>query len=320
MVTEDAKITRVLIAYDGSGYSHAILNDLRSSGLPHTTKALIISVAEVGLPVNSRNAELYLNSGVTEYLQKHRGQAGQNLSESSGLARLAADELLKYFPEWSIEVEAVSGSPALEILLRAGMFQPDLIVIGERGLSSIQDFGLGSTSQTVLSQAKCPVRISRRTPPGVRSRHNIVIGFDGSIGSMMAIKAVAERPWSTRPQIRLITVTDPLALLKPGRALRPVAGMSEGKIEGEQKWVNYLAVDALRVIRGAGLSVSLHVYSGNPRMVLISEATKWNADAVFLGATAREPTLFSLGCVALAIANRAGCSVEVVRENISPGS
>ncbi len=133
---------------------------------------------------------------------------------------------------------------------------------------------------------------------------------------MAAIKMLASRSWKTTPEIRLVTIiTDPFTLLKPGRAFDPIPGMSEGIMEGEEKWVQMLAVIALQLLRDAGLSAGLNSYSGNPRMVLTREAKAWDADAIFLGAHSLElqPQLSSLGCVALAIANRSSCSVEVVR-------
>ena len=316
MLKNNDTTARILIAYDGSGYSHAILNELESSGLPHTAEVLIISVSEVWLPVKHQESEALPDRDLIEYFRKHLEQFEKNLAEARAIVNLAREDLLKFFPDWSIQVKIVSGSPAREILLKAGKFKPDLIVVGERGLSSDQDVGLGSTSQTVLAEAKCPVRISRFKPPADRLRLKILIGFDGSPGSMIAIKWAVSRAWQTKPEIRLVTVTDPFTLLKPGRVLQPIQGMSEGKIEGEQKWVQNLAVNALQLLRGAGLSATLHIYSGNPRMVLIGEATKWDADAVFIGATSGEnrPEFYPLGCVASAIANRATCSVEVVRE------
>lgn len=117
------------------------------------------------------------------------------------------------------------------------------------------------------------------------------------------------------PQIRLVTITDPFTLLNPGRVFDPIAGMSEGTMEGEEKWVHILAVGALQHLCESGLSASLFSYSGNPRVVLTREVKTWDADTIFLGAHSLERQLqFSpLGCVALAIANQASCSVEVVR-------
>ena len=308
-------IAKILIGYDGSGCAHGVLSELRFSGLPLKAQVIIISVCEIWLPLINPTQEVPLDKEQAEYFQKHREQVERNLVETSAIADHAREEIVRYFPDWVIDVEVVSGSPALQILLTAESFQPDVIVVGERGLSSDQDVGLGSTAQTVLSNAKCTVRIARLKPQTATSQPRIIIGFDGSPGSMAAIKMLASRSWKTTPEIRLVTITDPFTLLKPGRAFDPIPGMSEGTMEGEEKWVQMLAVSALQLLRDAGLSAGLHSYSGNPRMVLTREAKAWDADAIFLGAHSLElqPQLSSLGCVALAIANRSSCSVEVVR-------
>ncbi len=315
MLKTDSGIAKLLIAYDGSGSAHGVLSELRSSGLPQKAQVIIISVCEIWLRLITPTREAPLDRKLAEYFQKHREQVERNLAETSTIACEAREELLRYFPDWSIDVEVVSGSPALQILLKAEAFHPDIIVVGERGLSSEKDSALGSTAQTVLSDAKCPVRIARLKPQMERSQPRIIIGFDGSPGSFTAVNSVASRAWKTKPEIRLVTITDPFTLLKPGRAFDPIPGMSEGTMEGEEKWVQMLAKSALQLLDDSGLSAALHSYSGNPRMLLTREAETWDADAIFLGAHSLEHQLrlSSLGCVALAIANRAYCSVEVVR-------
>ena len=313
------KVTRILIAYDGSGYSHAALSELRCSGLPDKADVLIVSVSEIWLPppVKYQEAESVPDSDVAEYFQTYSEQTDRNLAETKIIVSQARDELLRYFFDWNIKTEAVMGSPAREILSRALEFKPDLIVVGARGLSSDQETGLGSISQKVLTAAKCSVRISRLKSEVIRSRLRIIIGFDASSESMLAVETVASRSWKTKPEIRLITVTDPFTLLIPGRVFQPIPGMSEGRMKGKEKWVETLTANALQVLGDAGLSATLHIHSGNPRMMLISEAEKWSANSIFIGSNSLpfEPESYSLGCVASAIAALASCSVEVVRKS-----
>lgn len=315
MIKNDDTTTRILIAYDGSGYSHAILTELQSSDLPNKADVIIISVAEIWLPVERQEAKNSPDRNVAEYVRKRCEQADRNLLETKVIVREAREELLRYFPDWNIKIEVQSGSPARKILSRSCEFDPDLVVVGAQGLSSDRETGLGSVSQKVLTSAKCSVRISRPRPDVSRSRLKIIIGFDASKGSMAAVRTVALRRWKTKPEIRLVTITDPFILLKPGRVLQPVLGLSEGRIKGEQEWVKMLAANALQVLQDAGLSVTLHIYDGNPRMVMVREAEEWGADSIFIGANSLqiESEFYPLGCVASAIAARANCSVEVVR-------
>ena len=320
MIKNDDTTTRILIAYDGSGYSHGILNELRSSGLPQKAEVIIISVAETWLPVEYQEDKSFPDSDVAVYVQKHREQVDRNLAETKVIVREAHEELLQYFPDWNIRPEIYSGSPAREILSRSFDFNPDLVVVGAQELSSDGETGLGSISQKVLTAAKYSVRISRLKPDVSRSPLKIIIGFDASPGSMEAVRTVALRRWKIKPELRLVTITDPFILLKPGRVLQPIPGLSEGRMKGEQELVKMLAANAIQVLNDAGLSVTLHIYDGNPRLVMVREAAKWGADSVFIGANSLqvEPEFYPLGCVASAIAARANCSVEVVRIGKQP--
>jgi hypothetical protein len=47
------KRMKVLIAYDGSGYADAALDDLRRAGLPGDAEALVVSVADGLVNVHS---------------------------------------------------------------------------------------------------------------------------------------------------------------------------------------------------------------------------------------------------------------------------
>ena len=319
MIKNAHKIKKILIAYDGSGYSRSALNELRHSGLPATAEAIIISVSEIWLPVGYEDSEINVDPDVSEYYEKHREQTNRDLTETKAIVTAAREELLRYFPNWQINTEVVCGSPATEILSRASEFKPDLIVVGPQGLSSDRETGLGSISHKILATAKCSVRISRLKPNPPLSRLKIMIGFDGSDGSMAAVRAVALRPWKTKPEVRLLTVTYPFTLLEPGRVFQPIPGMSEGRMAGEEKWVKALAADALQILLDKGFSATLNICSGNPRIILSREAQEWDADSIFVGAHSRQPQheFYSIGCVASAIASRADCSVEIVREQFA---
>ena len=307
---------KLLIAYDGSGYSHAILNELQRSGLPYKAEVLIISVSEIWLPIRFEDAEIVKDPHVSEYYEKHREQTDRDLAETKAIVSAAREELLRYFPNWDIDTKAVWGSPATEILSRASEFKPDLIVVGPQGLSSDRETGLGSISHKILAEAKCSVRISRLKPDVPLSRLKIMIGFDASSGSMAAVQAVALRPWKTKPEVRLLTITYPFTLLEPGRVFQPIPGMSEGRMGG--KWVETLAADALQIFLDGGFSATLNIYSGNPRIILSREAQEWGADSIFIGAHSHQlqQEFYSIGCVASATTARANCSVEVVRKKL----
>ncbi len=70
------------------------------------------------------------------------------------------DRAMEMVPS-GIEKEAFSetGSPAVVILDFAAERNPDLIVMGSRGLGVVKGVLLGSVSQYVVEQSKCPVMV-----------------------------------------------------------------------------------------------------------------------------------------------------------------
>ena len=64
------------------------------------------------------------------------------------------------------------------------------------------------------------------------------------------------------------------------------------------------------------LNVSSVILQGDPKHALVAEAEKRGADSIFVGSTGFSNRFerFLLGSVSAAIAARAHCSVEVVRE------
>lgn len=306
---------KLLFAYDGSGISRSLIKDLRISGLPEKAGICMISVSEVWLPpqIVSTDFNSFSDHDVTEYFRKHSEQMERNLARTKEILFEAKAELQKYFPKWNIETKASTGSPAAEILLKAFEFKPELIVIGSQGLSWDRIRRLGSISQKVLTESNCPVRIARTKRDSDFQCLKIAVCFDGSNGSLEAVKTVALRRWQGNPEIRLMTVTDPLIALIPGRAFQVIPGLEEDRMTGEKRWVESLAEKALEILHNAGHNASLKIYSGNPRLVLINETDDWGADLIFIGANSDLSQKNTLGSVASAVAIRSSCTIEVVR-------
>jgi len=213
---------KILIAYDGSGYSHTSLVDLKHAGLPQKVEVLIVSVAEEWLPPEKNETTFGspTDNDIVEYFQTRSEQIDRNLAETTAILVEAKRELQRNFPKWSVETEGSIGSPAQEILQRTADFKPDLIVVGAQGLSSDRVSGIGSVSQKILSESHSQVRIVRSNPKTEPAHLKIVICFGGSPCSMEAVKTVAQRSWPGQPEVRLMVATDPLTALIPGRVFR----------------------------------------------------------------------------------------------------
>src|SRR5262245_41510122 len=116
---------KILIAYDGSDYANAALEDLPRAGLPRAAEVLIWSVAEVFLPPSS--PEPALPAEVPAAVQRAWAQATHAVAEAHALAQQARTHLLASFPVWDVRAEACADSPAWAVIKKADTWQPDLI-------------------------------------------------------------------------------------------------------------------------------------------------------------------------------------------------
>lgn len=292
---------KILVGYDGSKYADAAIDDLVNAGLPKQGTALAVSVAEVWMPPTDSPAEDE-NGGTNPYvaeLARHYEEVGRReVAEAEASAKHAQERIHSILPGWDVRFAATYGSPAWEILSAADDFQADLIVVGSQGRTGLSRFVLGSISQKVLSTAHCSVRVARGHIEVDPSPERIVIGFDGTEGSIAAADAVARRNWSQGSEVRLIA-----------------AGVHEEGSPVGREWIERAAHGPLKSIQAAGYAAELVISSGNPKRILVEEAEKWDADCIFVGATSAVGRLerYLIGSTSSAIASRAHCSVEVVR-------
>lgn len=312
--------TKILIGYDGSGCADAAIDDLQRAGLPREAEALVLSVTEVWLPPPPPSSyEIVEAAQAAESpadLQQMYMEGSPAMGEARALATRAAERLRNNFPEWTVRADAACGSPASELIKSADEWKPDLIVVGSHGRTALGRFVMGSVSQKVLTEARCSVRIARGRVEVDSSPVRIVIGMDGSPGAEAAARAVAARPWPRGSEARLIIVDDPLLPTSVGRFMPPVAKWVEESNEVDRAWVQKLTAAAVEQLRVSKLIVSPEIKEGDTKRVLIQCAEEWGADCIFVGSTGFSNRFerFLLGSVSAAVAARAHCSVEVVRE------
>jgi nucleotide-binding universal stress UspA family protein len=138
---------------------------------------------------------------------------------------------------------------------------------------------------------------------------------DGSPGAALAVSAVAGRPWPPRTEVKVIAVLDTrfwTALANP--ETMAWAWMAPADEDG-RSWACRAVDSVTRELASAGLEASPVVENGDPKRVLLDEADRWGADCIFVGAKGHSRVeRFLIGSVSAAVAARAHCSVEVVRQ------
>lgn len=143
-VWTNGHLRRILVGYDASTESEKALEVALALGDSTDSKVLVLAVARPSEPDTSVKAVALLN-GARERLERA-------LSHLRSRVRQNGVE---------IETQVVVGHQAEQIIIKAREDHADLIVVGHRGTSSLDQLTLGSISEQVLSHAPCAVMVTR---------------------------------------------------------------------------------------------------------------------------------------------------------------
>ncbi len=306
---------KLVIGYDGSDPARTAISELPRAGLPANVEAVVVSAADVWPQLPSSAFELAPASGsnLLPMQKKAHALALESLTEARTAAAEAEKLVKAAFPSWKVSHEAFAGSPYVALTRPA--LGADLVVVGSHGRSGLGRMFLGSVSQNVLMHAPCSVRVSRASGSSGGKPLRIVLGVDGSSHSALAVSAVAARNWPAGSEAKVITVLDRTfltALANPQSSAW--AWVAEPEQDG-WKWALRAVQRVGEELTPAGLVTTTNVLEGDPKKVLMQEAEKWQADCIFVGAKGLSALeRFLLGSVSAAVAARAQCSVEVVRQ------
>ncbi len=309
---------KILIGYDGVHPIENFVQDLKQAGLPKAADALVMTVVDVYLPQSADYSELSLPASTVSYIENIReeaeARAKKGVEHAKKMAAKAAKAVHSGFPGWKVQSLGCMDAPVWGIIKKSDAWKPDLTVVGSHGASAVARFFLGSVSRSVLIHSRGSVRIVRKNKKSGKSPARIVIGIDGSYDSQKAVKAVAGRSWPKGSSVRLVTAFDQnISMLMAFRHLSP-AKKDEAQKDTEKNWMRRMTEPFVERLRYARLDVTCTVKAGTPWKVLVSEAEKWKADCIFIGARGLNPvSRLLLGSVSNAVASRAHCSVEVVR-------
>ena len=142
----------------------------------------------------------------------------------------------------------------------------------------------------------------------------ILIAYDGSPDSELALNEVAARPWPKGSKLRLVTVIEP-PLGTPPPNFEFYGPLVVGVENSLREEANQKVQAAVAKFKGREeLETSYELKEGSPKSMLLEAIREWQADLVVVGSHGRSrlERLF-LGSVSHALVAHAPCSVEVVR-------
>jgi len=297
---------KVLLAIDASRSSQGVITEAMTRVWPEGTRFCVLNIVDL------RHWQ-----GMPELVEDAR-KAGRKLVED------AASKLRNAGYETKAEVRL--GFPDKAINKYASEWNADLILTGSRGLNEVTRFLLGSVAQAVLRDAPCSVEIVRKAASAATAEKHpmkVLVATDGSECAAMAVRTVANLPWPKGTQVRVVTAVQLIApeALPLSSSLcpeYPASLLDEIWKEAETRAAQTI-VDARKKLEAAGLEVNTYCAapSGEPRAVVLDEASKWRADLIVLGSHGRHGfDRLMMGSVSEAVALHANCSVEVVRSEV----
>jgi nucleotide-binding universal stress UspA family protein len=291
---------KILIAYDGSEFAEAILDDLRCAGLPARAEVAVISMAE---------PECY---SIGKRREEVVGWLDCNLTAASMSARPVRDCIQVNFPGWDVTFETRLASPAREIVRKVAQWNPDLAIIGQRGRRGSGRSGLGRVAKRLLKDTNCSLRIARARMSPCGAPPRVIIPLAASQNIEALARVVTSRLWPPETEVKLIAFIGPIL---------SEMQLACGIIDRQVRAVMDVLRPVERKLQAANLLVTSEITAGFSAADVIEVARRWGADCVFIGGEERSflEKVFCGDFVA-SVASRIVCSVEVVRRPVRRGA
>ncbi len=292
---------KVIIAYDGSTYADAAIDDLPRAGLQRDSSVLVMTVADSSASISAVSEFDLISAAsrrVDSALAQTKSHQAREFKDVGRKSMMAAQRLREQFPEWKIRSEVLLGNPVDELLRKTETWNADLIICGSQGRSAIGRFFLGSVSRSVAERSTSSVRIVRRgTDKTNNAPIEVILGAKDPTEAEKLVKAVGRRVWPADTRVRLVAIDD---------------GVSVGRVSAfysDGKAIYQSIVEPLKDIL---VNISVQIESGNPKAVLLAAAEERQADAIFV-VGGSSPNNDGLDETAAGLATGAKCTTEFVR-------
>lgn len=215
------------------------------------------------------------------------------------------------------------GRPADALLDRIDRHRPDLVIVGNRGLSALDRTLLGSVSAELVDGSTAPVLVARRP-----TLERVVVAVDGSDVASEAVATVRHWPFLAMTEVRALSVAPAPASWWPddiaaggnvAAAVDNDAGPESPRELENLREHQSIAAEAAASLREAGFSADPEVVAGSPGATIVAFASDWSADLVIMGSHGRTGLArLLLGSVARSVLNHASCSVLIIRRHADP--
>ena len=144
---------KVLLAIDGSPFSHAAVSEVAARPWPNGTLVEVLTVIHSAVPMAIDPA--FVIAAI------HVDQVEAQRPFASALVDAAAEQIRRSAPNVLVTARVLTGPPKDVIVEEAGNWNADLIVMGSHGYGRFRRMILGSVAGAVVANAPCSVQVVR---------------------------------------------------------------------------------------------------------------------------------------------------------------
>jgi len=304
MKNDDVRTMNILLGYDGSKHAQAALSllcDLCPEGL-HTPTANITILAVF-----------------TPLMAGDQGMLRDSLEQAHALLANKC---------FQVTSEFVLGYPAEKLMEYAEKINPDLIVLGAKGLRSAFGILLGGVAQQIVEYACCPVLVVRAPH---HDEHQWMLVTDGSDFSINATHYLSNFPIPPGTKVHTLYVLPPLPLNPPNEFYtrtypiapevlpvypsEPTEEMLKWQ-EEEEKTGQILVDETVNTLKERGIDAIGALERGDAAKEIIDYAKNNKVDLIICGS--RGLSTFKgwlLGSVSRKLVHYSECSVLVFKSS-----
>ncbi len=229
-------------------------------------------------------------------------------------AKAQAGGLAKQLRRAGVETDAFVGiGPAAEVIVsEAAEFQPDILVLGNRGRGGLATAVLGSVSAEVVDRAPCPVLVARTA-----TLSSLIVAEDGSRYASEGARIVRESPVLAELHVRVVSVVDapfPTLSIDPSASSAAVQAYREyeAALPTLRSAHAGYARDRAFALASKGVLATWEQREGDAAVELIAAAKEQAADCIVIGSRGQTGLRrMALGSVARSVLFHAPCSVLI---------
>jgi nucleotide-binding universal stress UspA family protein len=278
---------KLLVAVDGSECCREAVRHLRLSGISMGARVRFVNVMKVG--------ELAKN-------------VSPLLNETISLLTNAS----------SVETIYLEGDPATRIVEYAAEWEADLIAVATSDKRGLERLLLGSVARSILTNSDCPVLVLRGEPA---SMNNVLVAADDSDSSAAAVEWLSNQSWAKHKNLALLSVMHELPLSFESE-FSSVESASESLLRKQREEIRLAHLtqcwSELCASHLQKTQIPFVVTDGLPSASILELSKSWPVDLIVLGSNCRTGMDKLIhGSVSEAVADKANCSVLVVRDVVA---